>query len=49
METINNDPALSIYRQALQEVKSEVDAVAEQEFLTVSLDIAATVITVQGA
>jgi len=43
------DPALSIYRQAFEQTKPEIDSVQEENFVTVSLDIPATVITVQGA
>ncbi len=43
------DPALSIYRQAFEQIKPEIDSVQEENFITVSLDIPATVITVQGA
>jgi len=48
-QDINNGPAASIYRQAFEQVKGEVQAIPEDNFLTVSLDIPATVITVQGA
>ncbi len=42
-------PAPSIYRQAFEQVKKEIQAISEQESLHVSLDIAASVITTQGA
>jgi hypothetical protein len=45
----NNDPAPSIYRQAFEQVKVEIESVKEDDFVNVSLDILATVITVQGA
>jgi hypothetical protein len=45
----NNDPAPSIYRQAFEQVKVEIESVKEDDFVNVSLDIPATVITVQGA
>jgi hypothetical protein len=38
----------SIYRQDFDQVKDEIAAIPEQEFLHVSLDIPATVITAQG-
>jgi hypothetical protein len=38
----------SIYRQAFEQVKGEIAAITEQQFVHVSLDIAATVITTQG-
>jgi hypothetical protein len=44
-----NEPAASIYRQAFEQVKGEIQAIPEENFVAVSLDIPATVITVQGA
>ncbi len=41
-------PAPSTYRQAFEQIKDEIMAISEQEFLHVSLDIAAAVITTQG-
>lgn len=38
----------SIYRQDFEQVKDEIAAIPEQEFVHVSLDIPATVITTQG-
>ena len=45
----NNDPTPSIYRQAFEQVKGEIESMPEDEFVNVSLDIPATVITAQGA
>jgi hypothetical protein len=45
----NNQPVLSTCRQAFDEVKNQIAAVPEEQFMTVSLDIAASVITIQGA
>ena len=44
----NQTQVPSIYRQDFDQVKDEIAAIPEQEFLHVSLDIPATVITAQG-
>jgi hypothetical protein len=49
MATETNQPQVpSIYRQAFDQVKDEIAAIPEQEFVNISLDIPATVITAQG-
>lgn len=44
----NSTQVPSIYRQAFEQVKAEIAAIPEHEFLNISLDIPATVITAQG-
>jgi len=45
----NRDAVPSIYRQAFEQVKEEIQSFPEENFVAITLDIPATVITVQGA
>jgi len=49
MTESSNNAAVSIYRQAFGDVKSEIEAVADEHFIQIALDIPSATVTTQGA
>ena len=49
MTQSNIDPALSIYRQAFEQIRPEVEAVQDENFIQIAVDIPSAAVTTQGA